>query len=72
MNANEIRAFLEMAKKMPRCMINVWDGEVKILLHDKEMFAEIVGAYDFQIDEYEGKYQLKYVENDIEYTSWEK
>ena len=71
MSANEIREFLEMAKEMPNIMINLWDGKIDVLVHDKEVFSEIVGANDFQIEEYKGSYQLIYVENDVKYTSWE-
>lgn len=72
MDAKQIREFLEMAKKLPRCMITAYDGKVDILVHDKEMFEKLVGPNDFEIDEYEGKYQLIYVDNGIKYTSWEE
>lgn len=72
MNTDEIREFLEMAKKMPNITVSIWEGKLDVLVHDRELFAEIVGANDFEIDEYKGKYQLIYFENGIKYTSWEE
>lgn len=71
MNTDEIREFLEMAKKMPRCMVTVFQGQVEALIHERVIFDELAKGKDIKM-ETAGKYtECSFTENDIKYSYME-